>query len=510
MSNWTEGYFSNINYTTGYYGALNPQKMIIPLLRAGIQPPEVFNACELGFGMGLSLNIHAASGHAKWYGTDFNPSHALFAQHLANQGARKKVLIADQAFSEFCSRDDLPEFDFIALHGIFSWISPQNQATIIDFIARKLKIGGVLYISYNTLPGWSSNAPIRHLISQLYNENTSSEQSVENNIRKVLKDADQVLGLSSRLLAKSPLLKSSLDKLNEYEVSYVAHEYLNEHWNPLYFSEMNNFLKQAKLDFACSSSYLDDYPNLIFNQEQKELMAKIPDATLQQTVKDYLLNKQFRADYWMKGQMKLSENQIEKVWRKLGVLLVIPKEKNSTDIQHYNTISFNAGLLEPILNRLSDHQVHSVDELCEELSSIMKPQALFEILALLEAKNQLVVCRSSEQIEISKADCIRFNRFILDNNFTEKYPSVLASPVSGGAIGYSKIDLCFLNAYQLGLPTSEWENYTWSALQKANQLLLKDGNPLTTEEENREEIRRLYNIFVEDHVLAIAQGLMVI
>lgn len=509
MSNWTEGYFSNINYTTGYYGALNPQKMIVPLLRAGIQPPEVFNACELGFGMGLSLNIHAVSGHAKWYGTDFNPSHALFAQHLANQGARSKVLIADQSFSEFCNRDDLPEFDFIALHGIFSWISPQNQAIIIDFVGRKLKVGGVLYISYNTLPGWSSNAPIRHLISQLY-KNTSAEQNVESNIKKVLGEADQVIGLSPRLSSKAPMLRESLEKLNQLNMNYVAHEYLNEHWHPLYFSEMNDFLKQAKLDYACSSSYLDDYPNLIFTQEQKELMAQISDPTLQQTVKDYMLCRQFRADYWVKGKMELSESDIEKEWRNLQVMRITPNDQKITDIEHYNSINFNSGLLEPILDKLADHKIHRVSDLCDELAGSMKPQAIFEILSLLEAKHQLVVSRTPEQIESSLADCLRFNRFIMDNIFGGKCPSYLASPVSGGAIYYTQLNLCFLSAYQKGLPVSEWESYTWSLLQKANQVLIREGNALSTEDENREEIRRLLRIFEQENVLGISQGLMVI
>jgi SAM-dependent methyltransferase len=64
----------------------------------------------------------------------------------------------DESFAEFASRD-LPEFDYIGLHGIWSWISDENRAVIVDFIRRKLKVGGVLYISYNTLPGWAPLPP---------------------------------------------------------------------------------------------------------------------------------------------------------------------------------------------------------------------------------------------------------------------------------------------------------------------------------------------------------------
>jgi len=34
---------------------------------------------------------------------------------------------------------DLPDFDFIGMHGIWSWISEEDRALIVEFIRRKLK-----------------------------------------------------------------------------------------------------------------------------------------------------------------------------------------------------------------------------------------------------------------------------------------------------------------------------------------------------------------------------------
>jgi hypothetical protein len=50
MTDWTAGYVSEIGYTYGYYTELNPQRLALPLLAAGIAPPKVEAACELGFG----------------------------------------------------------------------------------------------------------------------------------------------------------------------------------------------------------------------------------------------------------------------------------------------------------------------------------------------------------------------------------------------------------------------------------------------------------------------------
>lgn len=146
MSDWTAGYMADIGYTYGYYTELNPQRVHLAFLNAGLVPPVIGAACELGFGQGMSANLHAAASVVRWTGTDFNPSQASFAQELARVADAGAELF-DEAFEEFCRRDDLPEFDYIGLHGIWSWVSDANRTVIVDFIRRKLKVGGVLFIS---------------------------------------------------------------------------------------------------------------------------------------------------------------------------------------------------------------------------------------------------------------------------------------------------------------------------------------------------------------------------
>ncbi len=61
MTDWTAGYVADIGYTYGYYTELNPLRIKLAFLKAGLACPTVGNACELGFGQGLSANIHAAT-----------------------------------------------------------------------------------------------------------------------------------------------------------------------------------------------------------------------------------------------------------------------------------------------------------------------------------------------------------------------------------------------------------------------------------------------------------------
>ena len=151
MTNWNEGYVSDLNYTYGYYRELNPLHLKFALTLAGLKTPIIKNVCELGFGQGLSLNFISATSEARVYGTDFNPSQAAFACEL-NTDSGLEANIYDESFEVFCKKGDLPKFDIISLHGIWSWVSEKNRTIIVDFIRDNLSPGGVVYLGYNTLP----------------------------------------------------------------------------------------------------------------------------------------------------------------------------------------------------------------------------------------------------------------------------------------------------------------------------------------------------------------------
>ena len=58
-------------------------------------------------------------------------------------------------------------FDFIGIHGIWSWINDANKAAMVELLKIKLAVGGILYISYNCYPGWAPMVPVRELM-ELY------------------------------------------------------------------------------------------------------------------------------------------------------------------------------------------------------------------------------------------------------------------------------------------------------------------------------------------------------
>lgn len=97
MQDWSDGYMTEVAYTFGYYPELNPLRARLALLDAGIVPPDIHTACELGFGHGISVNIHNAASGAQWHGTDFNPAQVGFARELVQDTPNVPLVCAPSA-----------------------------------------------------------------------------------------------------------------------------------------------------------------------------------------------------------------------------------------------------------------------------------------------------------------------------------------------------------------------------------------------------------------------------
>lgn len=503
MSTWSHGYVSDIGYTYGYYPELNPLRAIVPMLQEGFAVPTVKNACELGFGQGVSFNAHAAAGTARWYGTDFNPSHAAFARDVAQQ-CGSQVLIADDDFATFCNRDDLPEFEFIGLHGIWSWISDENRRVIVDFVRRKLAVGGILYISYNTLPGWSAHAPIRHLLAMHDNHIASAANSRAQNVKTALDFGSRVLEHSPGLKNNTPHILNRLNEIAKHDTSYLIHEYMNYHWHPMYYADLEQWLEPAKVGFACSASYLDDFNMCLFNPEQQKLMDEVAGTPLAQTVKDFILNKQFRRDLWVKGARKLNHTQLAQQRGKQRFVLTTPRDKVEMGINSYISINLMPEVFDPLLDILKDHQVHRVSDLCAALQGTLNETQVFSSLALLHAKNDVALVQDEAAVESARARCRAFNRYVMESARYNGEIYYLTSPLSGGALHLGRIELLFAAAYQQGLQQpAQWAESVWRILQSYGQAMVKDGETLQGEEANLAELNRLAEEFAANRLTTL-------
>jgi len=511
MLDWTAGYVADISYTFGYYTELNPLRARLAFLNVGWVPPENGTHCELGYGQGISTNIHAAASASTWYATDFNPTQAGFAQSLARVSGADAHL-TDESFADFCTRDDLPEFDSIGIHGIWSWISDENREVIVDFIRRKLKIGGVVYISYNTQPGWAAIAPVRDLLTEHGEVMSAPGQGIVARIDAALNFVDKLFASNPTYLKANPLVAERFKGIKAQNRNYLAHEYFNRNWLPMPFSKLVEWLAPAKINFACSANYIDHFDAVNLTGEQQELLREIPDAMFRETVRDFMVNQQFRKDYWVKGARRLSLPEQVEIFRGLKVILVSHRADISLKINAgVGEATMQAAIYNPILDFLADHTPKTLGEI--ELA-VKEKGIIFshvtQSIMILACIGHVAEVQSEATTAKAKINTEKLNAHIIEKARNSNDIGYLASPVTGGGIRLSRFEQLFLLAQRQGKQQpAEWAQFVWDILAVQNQKIIKNGKTLESVEENKTELIAQVQFFSEKQ-LPILKALQII
>lgn len=508
MEDWTAGYVADIGYTYGYYPELNPVTARFAMVSAGLVPPGDAVACELGFGQGLSTNFHAAASRTQWWGTDFNPAQAAFARELA-AAAGTGAQLFDESFEDFCSRSDVPEMDYIALHGIWSWVNDTNRSVIVEFIRRKLKPGGIVYISYNAHPGWASGVPMRDLLVQHAETMAVQGQGIVSRIDEALAFADKLMQAKPRFFGANPQVADRLKKLGTQDRHYLAHEFFNRDWEPMSFAKMASMLNGAKLTFGCSANLLEHVDNLVLSPEQVVLVKAIPDAVFRQTVRDFCINQQFRKDYWVRGSRPLSPSLQRDELDAQRVVLGTRADQVNLTLSVQPEVKLSEAVYRPLVQALSSQHPRPLGDIVRELRrDNLAPAKVLQAVVVLAGAGQLFPAQSEATVDAVKASTQRLNRHMMELARSTNSTPYLVSPVTGGGVTVNRFHQLFLRARLNGAARrADWVRQVWQELGVLGQRLTRDGKPLSTPEENIAELDRHAGEF--EQRLPVLEGLQI-
>lgn len=503
MSDWTAGYVTEIGYTHGYYRDLSPSMMELVALSQAVRTSQArpLRYLELGFGQGLSLNIHAAACPGEYWGTDFNPVHAANARELAlasGSGAR----IFDLSFEELAARDDLPEFDVIAMHGIWSWVNEANRHVLVDLLRRKLAVGGRLFISYNAFPGWSQVIPLRHLLTLHTELGSAADRSIGQKIDAAIDFAKRMVEAGGVFFERNPGAKDRVEKMAGEDRHYLAHEYFNRDWAPMPFSEVAGRLEAAKLTFAASAFLQDHVDVLNLSGAGQELVGGISHAVLRESVRDFLVNRRFRKDIFVKGPQAMGvQEQGERLGAQAFVLAAAPAQLARRAVGAIAAIDLPAEVVDPLLAVMAEDEYRpkTYREILGHRALAGQAELLLrQVLLLLVATGGIDPAQPEAVVAAARPACRALNAHIMNRARLGAELGYLASPVTGGGIPLSRYEQLFLSAHERGHRTPEaMATDAWSVLGPQGVVFRRDGQLLTDAQENQAELAGAVRGFVE-------------
>lgn len=317
MSDWTHGYDVSTGYTYGFYSAMAPVSLDLCIALAGFVPPRrdpaaPFRYLELGVGQGVGLCLLAAAyPQGEFVGVDFHPEHVAHADELVRDAGLTNIRFVEADFIDIAADwpGDFGKFDYVALHGIYSWVRPEVRDAVIRCLSHATRPGAIVYNGYNSHPGWLALMPFQHIALRL-------KQTAVKTGAAVLDDAIALfeeLGTSDAALFKAmPSVKARIEAIKRQNRSYQVQEYLNESWVPFWHSEVAAELRRIKLDYVGTATIGETQLPGLLPAPMQEIISEQGDGGLRQDLQDIMINQSFRRDIFCRGPRRNMNNDFRR------------------------------------------------------------------------------------------------------------------------------------------------------------------------------------------------------
>ena len=231
-----------------------PERLALAsLLHGGPRPPlERYRVLELGCGNGANLlPLAYYRRHADFAGVDGAGSQIEIAK------ARKTALELaniDFVHADFLAADRClsGEFDYILAHGVLSWVPQSCAMPCWNSAARRLRPGGLLYLNYNTRPGWN----VRGLVREFLLAQTAGETGLGHRAQLAQTVAAKVVAaLAGVEHPYSQLLANEFRFVQEGHVTWIGHEFLGPDNQPFWRSEFQGLARRHGLEYVADADF---------------------------------------------------------------------------------------------------------------------------------------------------------------------------------------------------------------------------------------------------------------
>ena len=466
MDDWTDGYVTELPYSVNHFPEMAPAHLRLALLQAGLAAPRTdghFTYLELGFGQGLGLNMLAAAHpQGRFFGNDFMPAHVAAAQALATQARLSNLQLVQDSFAQLHNRD-LPPMDFIVLHGVYTWVNADNRAHIVALIARLLKPGGVVYLSYNSMPGWANKAPLQRLMSEAAHRQTDGSALQRFHAARDL--LGQLDAADASFFANNPGARTALRDITNASDAYLLHEFAPRGWTPFYHTDVAVDMAGADLQFAASGKLFSNFPQWSLPAASRALIDATEDSGMRELLRDFAMQTPLRRDVFVRSPRTLSAAEIEQEYNTTLLALQRPPASCARYVRTpIDALRLADDVVDVLLASLANgpHTIAALTALPALANT--SPASIRETLDLMLCLGYLGAATAPQAETRSRAHAL--NNALLKRLHAGERLSGLVSPAHSAGIAIAYHDQLFLAAQQLGHSDADaLASYAESVLQ---------------------------------------------
>ena len=306
------GYVDDVPYAFSFTREVAPAWLDFVATLSGFGTPSRtggFAWCELGCGQGVTAIVLAGTHPAgEFHGIDAYAPHIRNARRLSEAAGVTNLALHALDFASAVDID-LPRFDYIVAHGVYSWIDSRGREDLRRFVDRRLKPDGLVFVSYNAMPGWALDAPFQFLLREV--AATHAGDSIAQ-FGAAMKVADALAAADAPALTRSPMLTFGVERLRKtLPESYFAHEFLPPAWQPLYVSQVRAEMAGIGLVPAGSGTVRNNFDSFVLRRAARDALAALPAGDLRELARDFFLNQRLRRDVFVRadGARRLGDEE---------------------------------------------------------------------------------------------------------------------------------------------------------------------------------------------------------
>ncbi|MGE3690810.1 MAG: methyltransferase regulatory domain-containing protein [Novosphingobium sp.] len=252
--------YDELPYSSRPFAKSHPARLAATAQLFGLKAPPVEKArvLELGCASGGNLIPHAAFfPDAQFVGVDLGKRQVEDGRGRIERLGLRNIELHCMSLTDIDER--FGQFDYIISHGVYSWVPAPVRDALLKVTRERLSTEGIAYVSYNVLPGWRLNQPLRDAFRLLIPDSHSPLDRVRM-VRSLLEF------FRDNAVDNSPfgaMLRNAPERLAGLPDDYVFHEYMEEANEPVAFSQFAEHAKANGLTFLAESElqtmFADNY-----------------------------------------------------------------------------------------------------------------------------------------------------------------------------------------------------------------------------------------------------------
>jgi SAM-dependent methyltransferase len=284
--------YDQVAYPCLAYPDTHPDRLAVMAMLHGLSPAPVERCRVLEIGCNEAANLipmaYAIPG-SEFVGFDVAGAPVARGQRRIDELGLSNILIFQGDLMEVGER--LGQFDYIIAHGIYAWVPEAVQDRLLAVCKRLLAPDGIVFVSYNALPG----GHLRNLVREILLVGAETESDPAQSVARSLEFLQFVIDARKPGDPFRALLERQAKQMKTRESQAIYHDELGREHRPVSFRDFAAHAGLHGLQYVSEAAL--PFPNdPCFQPQQASVAERIggEDRISQEEIFDLIRMRMYR------------------------------------------------------------------------------------------------------------------------------------------------------------------------------------------------------------------------